>query len=54
MDILIDGLYFCEDFLTASATTVCGILVYKDCTSSKTKYELSVKLLFCLCGTRQN
>ena len=37
MDILIDGLDFCKDFLTTSIPSVCGILVYNDLTSSETK-----------------
>ena len=45
MDILIGGLDFCKDFLTASIPSVCGILVYKDHTSSETKYESSIMLL---------
>lgn len=41
MDILIDALDFWKDFLTALIPSVCGILVYKDLTSSETKFESS-------------
>ena len=45
MDILIDRLDFCKDFLNASILSICEILVYEDCTSSETEYESSVILL---------
>ena len=45
MDKLMDDLDFCKDFLTAQIPSVCGILVYKDCTPSETIYESSVMLL---------
>ena len=39
--ILIDDLDFCKDFFTTLIPSVCGILVYKDLTSSETKFESS-------------
>ena len=45
MNILIDGFDFCKGFLTASIPSVFRILVYKDRTSSETKYESLVMLL---------
>ena len=45
MDIIIDGLDFCQAVFTASAPSVYGILVYKDRTSNETKYESSIMLL---------
>ena len=43
--ILIDDLEFCKDFFTTLIPSVCGILVYKDLTSSETKFESLVMLL---------
>ena len=40
-----DGLDFCEDFLTALIPCVCGILGYKNRMSSVTKCESLVMLL---------
>ena len=45
MDILIDRLDICKDFLTATKPSVCGILVHEDRTSSESRYESSVILL---------
>ena len=45
MDIIIDGLDFCQAVFNASAPSVYGILVYKDRTSNETKYESSIMLL---------
>lgn len=46
MDMLIDSLDFCKDFLTALIPSVCGILVHRDCMSSETKYEVMLTFNF--------
>ena len=46
MDMLIDSLDFCKDFLTALIPSVCGILVQRDCMSSETKYEVMLTFNF--------
>ena len=46
MDMLIDSLDFCKDFLTALIPSVCGISVHRDCMSSETKYEVMLTFNF--------